>query len=158
LPAGLDLALAAAIAASPDWRQIQCTFSPAPASRPDALLPASATPSAAPAGLVKKTGPLQILTLAVSDSHRGRPDLRREITFDPAKAAVTEIKEFSSQSTGRQLRTWVRWLHTGEALGWIGQTVSALACLALLVLIWTGFALSWRRFFGRKNNAPAGAP
>lgn len=145
-PAGIDQALAAAIALSPNWQQVQFSLTPPAASggpRPAARDGGEPGPPAA-----------QPLTLFVSDSHRGRPDLRREISFDLTKSAVIETKEFSSQSTGRRLRTWVRWLHTGEALGWIGQTVSAFACAALLVLIWTGFALSWRRFF-RKNSLPA---
>lgn len=125
LPSGLDAALAAAISSSPGWRQIQFSF---------------------PAG----NGPM---TLFVADSHRGRPDLRREISFDPVKGGILDVKEFASQSKGRQLRAWVRWLHTGEALGWIGQTISALASAAVLVLIWTGFSLSWRRFSRRRRVA-----
>jgi cytochrome c peroxidase len=41
--------------------------------------------------------------------------------------------------------------HTGQALGWPGQLVAGLACLGSCFLIYTGFALAWRRFFHRKS-------
>ena len=34
---------------------------------------------------------------------------------------VTQVDRFSDQTAGRRARTWVRWIHTGEAGGWIGQ-------------------------------------
>lgn len=167
LPDGVDKALAAAIADSPNWQQVQFSFTPPPSAgggggsqKPAAgNVAGKGGAEAGPGTAAPRTGAGSAkppLTLFVSDSHRGRPDLRREISFDLATATIIETKEFSSQSTGRQLRTWVRWLHTGEALGWIGQTISALACAALLILIWTGFALSWRRFF-RKRQADSTA-
>ncbi len=72
------------------------------------------------------------------------------LTFDPATGKLAERSAFADQSTGRQARTWLRFLHTGEALGWWGQLVAGLACVGGCVLVYTGFALSWRRFFTRK--------
>ncbi|MEO6993608.1 MAG: PepSY-associated TM helix domain-containing protein, partial [Lacunisphaera sp.] len=54
--------------------------------------------------------------------------------------------------TSRQIRTWTRFLHTGQAVGWIGQLIAGLACLGGCVLAYTGFALAWRRFFGQKKS------
>ena len=31
--------------------------------------------------------------------------------------------------------------------------LAALCTLAAILLVWTGFALAWRRFFGRKSSA-----
>lgn len=87
----------------------------------------------------------------VSASHRGRPDLRRTLTVDLASGSVTKNEGFESQTTGRKMRTFVRWVHTGEALGWFGQAVMGLAALASVILVWTGFALSWRRFFKKRR-------
>ena len=81
---------------------------------------------------------------------RGRPDLSRSVTVDLDSGEVTKVEKFEDQSQGRQLRKWVRWIHTGEAGGWFGQTISFFGTLAALGLIWTGFALSWRRFFKKK--------
>jgi hypothetical protein len=37
-------------------------------------------------------------------------------------------------------------------LGPIGQIVAAIASLGGCVLVYTGFALAWRRLFGRKTT------
>lgn len=72
------------------------------------------------------------------------------LSLDPFTGAVLRNEDFSSQSAGRRLRTWTRFLHTGQALGWGGQLVAGLACLGGCLLVYTGVALSWRRFFFRK--------
>jgi uncharacterized iron-regulated membrane protein len=50
---------------------------------------------------------------------------------------------------GTRLRFLVKPLHTGELFGGGGQLAMALASAATLLLMWTGLALSWRRFFNR---------
>lgn len=119
---GIDSALTAVKAANPDWQTILLTI---------------------PSG---KTA-----TFAVSDSHRGRPDLRRQITVDLASSQILKTEGFESQSPGRQARTWLRWIHTGEAGGLPGQTIAGLAAASAAMLVWTGFALAWRRFRNRKT-------
>lgn len=57
----------------------------------------------------------------------------------------------SRTDAGAKVRMWARYLHTGELLGLPGQIAMALAALGALLLVWTGVALSWRRFFGRRN-------
>ena len=74
------------------------------------------------------------------------------LTLDPCTGAVLRKEIFADQNTGRRLRTWARFLHTGEALSWPGKLVAGVASLGALVLIWTGFALSWRRFFRTKTR------
>ncbi len=86
----------------------------------------------------------------------GLPLVRNhQVSLNPYTGEVLETKTFADNSLGQQLRIWVRYLHTGEALGWPGQFVAALACFAGLMLVWTGFALTWRRFFKRKKPAQA---
>ncbi|HJO17620.1 MAG TPA: hypothetical protein QGH09_05425 [Vicinamibacterales bacterium] len=43
-------------------------------------------------------------------------------------------------------RIWLRYAHTDEVYGIVGQTVAGLASLAGGILVWTALALSWRRF------------
>ncbi|MBK1883738.1 PepSY domain-containing protein [Luteolibacter pohnpeiensis] len=92
---------------------------------------------------------------SVTDSHRGRPDRRQEVTMDLAKNQIVPVSASDKQSLGRQIRGWVRWVHTGEAGGWIGQTIAAFAAGSAAVLVWSGFALSWRRFFGKRKRSKA---
>lgn len=87
----------------------------------------------------------------VFNSHRGRPDLRQVVTVDLASGEVRKIERFADQSAGRRWRTWIRWVHTGEAGGWVGQLLAALSAMAAATLVWTGLALSWRRW--RKSRA-----
>lgn len=62
-----------------------------------------------------------------------------------ADGAFREFKPGRTDA-GSRLRDLVRPLHTGELFGIVGQILMALATLGVLVLVWTGSALSWRRF------------
>jgi uncharacterized iron-regulated membrane protein len=94
-----------------------------------------------------------------------RPDHRPQVTPDRATVEVVRFEPYAAQSRGRQLRSWARWVHTGEAAGVLGQSVAAGASAGAVVLVWTGIALSWRRlgaFVGRRRIAvrtgPPGRP
>lgn len=87
----------------------------------------------------------QPLVVTITDAGRGRPDRRVKMSIDRADFSVIKRESLSSQSTGTKMRQFVRWIHTGEAGGWAGQLVGALTCAATIVLVWTGFALAWRR-------------
>lgn len=85
--------------------------------------------------------------VTVTDAGRGRPDRRVKLTIDRATFDVIgRESEFQKLTPGGRMRQFVRWTHTGEIGGWAGQLVAALTAAATLVLIWTGFALAWRRF------------
>ncbi len=85
------------------------------------------------------------VTFSIARGQRGRPDLRDQISLDRATGEVVKWEPYASQSPGRRLRTWSRWVHTGEAGGVIGQTVAGLVSAGAVVLVWTGIALAWRR-------------
>lgn len=74
------------------------------------------------------------------------------LTLHPFTGDTLRRETFDDFSTGRQIRTWTRFLHTGEALGKLGQLVALLASLGGCVLVYTGFALAWRRFFPRRET------
>lgn len=73
----------------------------------------------------------------------------RQLTLDPATGAILRDESFTTAGAGRKIRSWIRFLHTGEAFGGIGQSVAAAATLGGLVLVVTGLSLACRRFFGR---------
>lgn len=75
-----------------------------------------------------------------------------QLTLDPFTGDVLRREAFGDWSLGRQVRSWTRFLHTGEALGVVGKAVAGLASAAAALLVWTGLALSWRRFFSRRNR------
>ena len=73
------------------------------------------------------------------------------VAVDPYTGSILRRSGYADLPAAQQVRAWTRFLHTGEALGWSGQFVAGLACLGGVVLVYTGFALSWRRFFGRRQ-------
>ena len=54
---------------------------------------------------------------------------------------------YPTYSRGQKLRSWLRYAHTGEVYGFAGQTIAGVASLGGVVLVWTGLAMAWRRFF-----------
>lgn len=77
------------------------------------------------------------------------------VSVDPYRGEILSASGFTELSTGRKARSWMRFLHTGEAFGIWGKVVAAVASFASLFLVWTGFALSWRRFFGKRGGRKA---
>jgi len=93
-------------------------------------------------------GPLS----ATADRGNGRPDLRTQLIFD-SKTGDVRQETFSSYNSGRRLRTWARFSHTGEAGGIIGETIAAIAAAGASLLVFTGVTLSIKRFLAWKARA-----
>ncbi len=74
----------------------------------------------------------------------GEPRKRGTLTL--RRDGTSRWEGWENNNSGRKLRLWLRFLHTGEALGLAGQTIAALASGCAVVLGYTGFALAWRRF------------
>jgi uncharacterized iron-regulated membrane protein len=97
------------------------------------------------------TSPGGALAFTVDRGSHARPDLRSQVTIDPRTGMIEKTETYSSYNAARKIRLWVRWIHTGEAGGVIGQTVAGIASAAGALLVWTGIALAFRRFFKRKE-------
>jgi len=95
----------------------------------------------------------QAVTLAVVEEGQWPLFAATQLTLDPFTGAVLRKEGFGDYNLGRQVRSWTRFLHTGEALGFIGKAVVALASAGAVLLVYTGFALAWRRFFFRNGKA-----
>ena len=85
------------------------------------------------------------VTFAIDQGNGGQPQKRHTLTLDSQNGEVAVWAPFNSQTPGRQARRWVRFLHTGEALGITGQTVAGLVSFFAVIMVWTGLALSLRR-------------
>jgi uncharacterized iron-regulated membrane protein len=156
----------------PRWEQITLRSGnpsrggPAPASPPAGSANArTARPETAgegrrpdgPGGSTGQRSP-QPLTVTVREPGSWPRTATTTLTLNPFTGEELKREGFGDLSAGRQLRTWTRFLHTGQALGWAGQFIAGLACLGGCFLVYTGFALSWRRFFSKKKPAPAAGP
>lgn len=85
------------------------------------------------------------MTFLVDFDNGSRPDQKAQLVFDRTTGAVLQLETFSSYSLGRRLRLFVKYVHTGEAGGILGQTLSGFAGLSCCALVWTGFSLFLRR-------------
>jgi uncharacterized iron-regulated membrane protein len=83
--------------------------------------------------------------IGIDEGDGGQPHLRHTLTLDASTGEVAAWAPFSSQSTGQKARSWIRFLHTGEALGIIGQTIAGLVSFTSILMVWTGLALAYRR-------------
>jgi uncharacterized iron-regulated membrane protein len=85
------------------------------------------------------------LTFNIDRGNGGQPQKRGQLTVDRTTGQVTKWEPFSSNTRGRQLRTILRFAHTGEVLGLPGQTIAGIVSAGGAVLVWTGLALAFRR-------------
>lgn len=126
-PVSADQLLAAAQSAVPAWQTITLR------------LPAA--------------GSAQPAIITVRESAMWPRTALTTLQYDPVTAQLLRRDGYADLNAARQLRAWTRYLHTGEALGPVGQFVAGLACLGGLFLVYTGFALSFRRFFPRQPSS-----
>jgi uncharacterized iron-regulated membrane protein len=92
------------------------------------------------------------VAFAIDRGDGGQPQKRAQLALDPSTGAVSKWEPFPTQTPGRRLRSILRFAHTGEVLGIPGQTLAGLVSLGAAFLVWTGLALTWRRF--RQWRAP----
>ena len=72
---------------------------------------------------------------------------RRAIQLDPYSGEILSSVGYEDRSAGVRARVFLRFLHTGEAFGFIGKLIASIASFGVIILIYTGLALSYHRFF-----------
>ena len=117
--AGFDPLVARATARVPEWRSVTLTLP----TKPDA--PAS---------------------FAIDAGTGGQPQKRAELQLDRGTGEEVRWQPFSAGTPGRRLRSVLRFAHTGEVLGPAGQTIAGVVSLGAVFLVYTGLALTLRRF------------
>lgn len=105
------------------------------------------------AGWVAISGPAMVrdgrpVEFTIDTGTGGEPQKRSTLALDPATGEVRKWETFADGNSGRRLRAWSRFTHTGEAFGMVGQTLAGLASAAGVMLVWTGLSLALRRFAG----------
>lgn len=102
------------------------------------------------------------LTFNIDRGNGGQPQKRAQLVLDRATGEVVRWEPFSSYTRGRQLRSILRFAHTGEVLGIAGQTIAGIVSFGGAVLVITGLGLALRRLFAwlrrrAKFSQPVGA-
>jgi uncharacterized iron-regulated membrane protein len=88
------------------------------------------------------------LTFNIDRGNGGQPQLRGQLVLDRATGDVVKWESFSSYTRGRQLRSILRFAHTGEVVGIPGQVIAGLVSTGGAFLVVTGLALAIRRLLG----------
>lgn len=94
------------------------------------------------------------LVFSVDRGMGGEPQKKGTLTM-ARSGPIESWQPFQSQSDGRRARSWMRFLHTGEALGVVGQTIAGLVSLGGVFLVYTGIALSLRRLVAWRRRTAA---
>jgi uncharacterized iron-regulated membrane protein len=89
------------------------------------------------------------LTFNIDRGNGGQPQKRGQLVLDRASGEVVRWEPFSTYTRGRQLRSILRFAHTGEVLGPVGQTIAGLVSTGGAFLVITGLALAIRRLLAR---------
>jgi uncharacterized iron-regulated membrane protein len=133
-PLNMEAMFAAAVRQAPHWRLINMRL-PQPGARQ--------------------------ISVIIEEAESLHPYPRSTLTLDATTAGIVKWEPFAGYNLGRTIRFWVRPVHTGEAGGFIGQLIAALASAGGAVLVYTGLALAWRRFWQfvkRHRRAPSVTP
>ena len=80
------------------------------------------------------------------------------VEMNPYTGKVLRATSLADRSPGLQARVWIRFLHTGAAFGFWGKIIASIASFGALVLVYTGFSLSYHRFFGKSRRRSAQTP
>ncbi|MYH29376.1 MAG: PepSY domain-containing protein [Acidobacteria bacterium] len=88
------------------------------------------------------------VVVAVDRGTGRQPSRSEDLLFDRATGELVARAGYPTFSRGFKIRRWLRFAHTGEVYGVIGQTIAGITSLGVAVMVWTGLAMSWRRFFG----------
>lgn len=107
-----------AAAQSPDWKRI------------DVHVPKPASPT---------------INVAIDTGTGGEPLKKRTLVLHRNSGEIIRIESFADRTPAGKVLGYFRWLHTGEALGIIGQTIAGLVTALSLLMVWTGAALAYRR-------------
>lgn len=82
---------------------------------------------------------------SVDTGNGARYQDKYEAVIAPNGVLLSADRPSDRRTAGMRARIFVRYLHTGEIFGFLGQTIAGLGSIASLFLVWTGLALSYRR-------------
>ena len=129
--AGLDAAVATAEAQMPGWNYVRVRV-------PD--------------------GPRDPFEFTVDKGNGAQPQDQGALTVAREDGRVVKWTPFEAQSSGRRIESILRYTHTGEIWGVFGETLALLFTAGGCVLVYTGIALSLRRFLNWKKRRSRPAP
>ncbi len=98
------------------------------------------------------------IEIVAGSGNGAQPTRQTTLLFAREDAALLVRRDGSWASPGQQARGFLRFLHTGEIYGLVGQMLAGLASLAAMFLVYTGLALAWRRLIPKRAPDRGSAP
>ncbi|MDR0780759.1 MAG: PepSY domain-containing protein [Pseudomonadales bacterium] len=86
-----------------------------------------------------------VVRIEIDKGNGAQAQRRHTLVLARESGAVIQVNGYADTPKAQRLRSIARFLHTGEVLGFWGQTLAGVASFAAVLLVWTGLALSWRR-------------
>jgi uncharacterized iron-regulated membrane protein len=86
------------------------------------------------------------VTFMIDTENGGQPSRRSQLTLDRKTGNEVRWEPYSSYTRGRRWRITMRFAHTGEIFGSLGQGIAALASLGAAFLVYTGISMALRRW------------
>ena len=94
----------------------------------------------------------RVITITVDRGTGRQPSRQADLVFDRTTHELVERGGYPSFSRGVRVRRWLRFAHTGEVYGLVGQTVAAVSALGACFLVWTGLTMAWRRLIRSRRR------
>jgi len=85
------------------------------------------------------------VNVVIDNGTGGEPTRKRTLVLHRNSGEILRTEDFEDRTPAGQVLGYFRWLHTGEALGIVGQTIAGLASALGAIMVWTGLALAYRR-------------
>ena len=86
------------------------------------------------------------VSFSMSDREHWNSFARSTLAENGVTGAETSWEPYAQANRGQKLRGWMRFAHTGELGGRMGELVAGLASAGGAFLVWTGISLALRRF------------
>lgn len=101
----------------------------------------------------------ETVRFSVDTGNGGEPHKKADLYLNHVDGKTSKWEPYQDYSAGKQARYYIRFLHTGEAMGIIGQTIAGIVSLFAAFLVWTGLALACRKYlkpvFKKKRSTTA---
>ncbi|MFK7957120.1 MAG: PepSY-associated TM helix domain-containing protein [Lysobacterales bacterium] len=85
------------------------------------------------------------IAFTVNTGSGRQPQHKTQIELEADTGRLIKRQAFADKAGVDKTWIFVRFLHTGEVYGVLGQTVAGLVSLISLFMVWTGLSLAWRR-------------
>lgn len=85
-------------------------------------------------------------SFTIDKGNSRQPQKKSTVVLDNFTGEVIKWEPFSKKSKSSRWGSYIRYLHTGEALGLFGQTIAGLVSVFSCIMVWTGLAMAYRRF------------